>query len=236
MARRFARRGASGDARAIRRKSSARSREPADIVAMVHGETSTGVVNPVHEIAAIAQAHGALTIVDAVTSLGGVPLTPAAWGIDVCYSCTQKGLGAPSGLAPITFSTRALDRRACRRAASIWISALLEDYWVRRKYHHTISAPLIYALHEALAGGRRGRAGGALGAARASSSALAAGLDALGVVAAAAARASAVDVERRARAGRRRRGGRAPRAARRVRHRDRRRASGRSPARSGASA
>ena len=123
--------------------------EPADIVAMVHGETSTGVVNPVKEIAAIAQARGALTIVDAVTTLGGVPLETGESGIDACYSCTQKGLGAPSGLAPITFSSRALERRAPSRSFYLDIS-LLEDFWVRRKYHHTISAPLVYALHEAL--------------------------------------------------------------------------------------
>jgi hypothetical protein len=116
---------------------------------MVHGETSTGVVNPIQEMIAAAREHGALTIVDAVTSLGGVPLTTGEWDVDVCYSCTQKGLGAPSGLAPITFSKRALER-ARRRAAFYLDLGLLEDYWVRRKYHHTISAPLIYALHEAL--------------------------------------------------------------------------------------
>jgi len=124
--------------------------EPADIVAMVHGETSTGVVNPVHDIAALAHARGALTIVDAVTTLGGVPLKTGASAIDVCYSCTQKGLGAPSGLAPITFSRRALENRAPSRSFYLDL-ALLEDFWLRRKYHHTISAPLVYALHEALA-------------------------------------------------------------------------------------
>ncbi len=122
----------------------------ADIVAIVHGETSTGVVNPVEAIVEIARRRGALTIVDAVTTLGGVPLTTDRWGIDVCYSCTQKGLGAPSGLAPLTFSKRALEARAPSRSFYLDL-ALLEDYWVRRKYHHTISAPLIYALSEALA-------------------------------------------------------------------------------------
>ena len=122
----------------------------ADLVAVVHGETSTGVVNPVEEIARIADAHGALTIVDAVTTLGGVPLKTGRWQIDACYSCTQKGLGAPSGLAPVTFSRRALDARAASRSFYLDIG-LLEDFWVRRKYHHTISAPLVYALHEALA-------------------------------------------------------------------------------------
>ena len=121
----------------------------ADIVAVVHAETSTGVVNPVQEIVAIARAHDAITIVDAVTSLGAVPLDVGAWDVDACYSCTQKGLGAPSGLAPISFSARALERRAPSRSFSFDVG-LLQDYWLRRRYHHTISAPLIYALREAL--------------------------------------------------------------------------------------
>ena len=76
----------------------------ADIVTVVHAETSTGVLNPVEAVAAIAREHGALTIVDAVTSLGGHPLEMAAWGIDACYSCAQKCIGAPSGMAPVAFS------------------------------------------------------------------------------------------------------------------------------------
>ena len=120
-----------------------------DLVAVVHGETSTGVRNPVQEIARLAHEQDALVIVDAVTTLGAVPLEVGAWGVDACYSCSQKGLGAPSGLAPVTFSRRAIARRvACR---SFYLDlALLEDYWLRRKYHHTISAPLVYALHAAL--------------------------------------------------------------------------------------
>jgi alanine-glyoxylate transaminase/serine-glyoxylate transaminase/serine-pyruvate transaminase len=121
----------------------------ADIVAMVHGETSTGVVNPIRDMIAVARKHGALTIVDAVTTLGGVPLMTGEWDADACYSCTQKGLGAPSGLAPITFAKRALGSRAASRSFYLDLG-LLEDYWVRRKYHHTMSASLIYALHEAL--------------------------------------------------------------------------------------
>ena len=120
-----------------------------DLVAVVHAETSTGVRNPIAEIAALAHRHDALVIVDAVTSLGAMPLDLAQWQIDACYSCSQKGLGAPSGLAPVAFSPRALERRvACR---SFYLDlALLEDYWIRRKYHHTISAPLVYALATAL--------------------------------------------------------------------------------------
>jgi alanine-glyoxylate transaminase/serine-glyoxylate transaminase/serine-pyruvate transaminase len=121
-----------------------------DLVGVVHAETSTGVRNPVPAIAALARQHDALTIVDAVTSLGAMPLEVAAWGIDACYSCSQKGLGAPSGLAPVVFSPRAMERRVECRSFYLDLNLLL-DFWVRRKYHHTISAPLIYALVEALA-------------------------------------------------------------------------------------
>ena len=120
-----------------------------DIVACVHAETSTGVLNPVKEIAAIAHEHGALVLVDAVTSLGGHPLDVAGWGLDAVYSCTQKCVGAPSGMAPIAWTPAAQARKvACR---SFYLDlALLEDYWVRRKYHHTLSSTMIYALREAL--------------------------------------------------------------------------------------
>jgi alanine-glyoxylate transaminase/serine-glyoxylate transaminase/serine-pyruvate transaminase len=126
------------------------AREGADLVCLVHAETSTGVRNPVEEIAAIAHEAGALILVDAVTSLGGHPLEMEAWGIDAAYSCTQKCVGAPSGLAPVAFAPSALARRVPCRSFYLDLS-LLEDYWVRRKYHHTISASLVYALHEALA-------------------------------------------------------------------------------------
>jgi alanine-glyoxylate transaminase/serine-glyoxylate transaminase/serine-pyruvate transaminase len=120
-----------------------------NLVAVVHAETSTGVRNPVAEIAGLAREQDALTIVDAVTSLGAMPVDVAGWNIDACYSCSQKGLGAPSGLAPVTFSPRALERRV--RCRSFYLDlGLLEDYWLRRKYHHTISAPLVYALSAAL--------------------------------------------------------------------------------------
>jgi alanine-glyoxylate transaminase / serine-glyoxylate transaminase / serine-pyruvate transaminase len=121
----------------------------ADLVAVVHAETSTGVLNPVEDICRVASQYGARTIVDAVTSLGAHPVDIAKWGADVCYSCTQKGLGAPSGLAPISFAPSV---EATGSSRSFYFDrALLEDYWVRRKYHHTISAPLVYALREALA-------------------------------------------------------------------------------------
>src|SRR5438132_5364750 len=97
------------------------TRTPADIVAMVHAETSTGVLNPVQALAAVARDHGALTIVDAVTSLGGHKLDVGA--------CTQKCLGGPAGMAPVVFGLRALEKRVgCR--SFYFDLALLEDYWL----------------------------------------------------------------------------------------------------------
>jgi len=124
----------------------------ADVVTMVHAETSTGVLNPVADLCRLAAARGAKTIVDCVTSLGAHPVETRAWGADAVYSCTQKGLGAPSGLAPVTFGANEISGlkagAACR---SFYFDLnLLHDYWVDRKYHHTISAPLVYALREAL--------------------------------------------------------------------------------------
>jgi alanine-glyoxylate transaminase/serine-glyoxylate transaminase/serine-pyruvate transaminase len=123
------------------------------VVCMVHAETSTGVRQPLEQIAKAAREADALFIVDAVTSLGGEPLEVERWGIDVCYSGSQKCLGAPSGLAPITFNDRAVERIAKRKSPvqSFYFDAtLLSKYWDERAYHHTISAPLIYALHTAL--------------------------------------------------------------------------------------
>ena len=120
-----------------------------DLVSIVHAETSTGVLNPLQDVAHEAAAHDALVIADTVTSLGALPLDMSAWHVDVCYSCSQKGLGAPSGLSPLALSPRALERRVASRSFAFDV-ALLEDFWVRRKYHHTISAPLVYALATAL--------------------------------------------------------------------------------------
>jgi len=129
---------------------SAQGRGSFDIVAMVHAETSTGVLNPVEALARIAREHGALTIVDAVTSFGGHPLDVGGWAIDACYSCTQKCLGAPSGLAPVVFGPRALEKRVTCRSFYFDLQ-LLQEYWINRKYHHTMSSTLVYALAEALA-------------------------------------------------------------------------------------
>ena len=139
--------GRAADPSAVR--AALRNEGQVDIVACVHAETSTGVLNPVKEIAALAHEHAALVLVDTVTSLGGHPVDVAGWGLDAVYSCTQKCIGAPSGMAPVAFTPAARERKvACR---SFYLDlALLEDFWVRRKYHHTLSSTMIYALREAL--------------------------------------------------------------------------------------
>ncbi len=120
-----------------------------DLVAAVHVETSTGVVNPIREVAALAHEHDALMIVDAVTSVGAMPFDAKADGVDACYTCSQKGLGAPSGLAPVLFTPRALARKVKCRSFYFDLD-LLDAYWSGRRYHHTMSAPLLWALHAAL--------------------------------------------------------------------------------------
>ena len=134
------------DPEAVRRALAARR---ADIVACVHAETSTGVLNPVRELAAVAHEHGALILVDAVTSLGGHPVDVAGWQLDAVYSCSQKCIGAPSGMAPVAWTAAAQARRVACRSFYLDLE-LLEDYWVRRKYHHTLSSSLLFALREAL--------------------------------------------------------------------------------------
>ncbi len=124
-------------------------RQKYDLVAAVHVETSTGVVNPIREIAAAAREHDALMIVDAVTSIGAMPFDAAAGGVDAAYTCSQKGIGAPSGLAPVLFTPRALARKVKCRSFYFDLD-LLDAYWSGRKYHHTMSAPLVWALYAAL--------------------------------------------------------------------------------------
>ena len=126
-----------------------------DLVAVVHAETSTGVLNPVDEIAKLVNATDALFLVDTVTSLGGVPVTVDAWHADAVYSGTQKCLSCPPGLAPATFSDRArarLERRT--RPVPNWYLdlSLLISYWegAKRSYHHTAPINMIYALDQAL--------------------------------------------------------------------------------------
>src|SRR5579884_522578 len=124
-------------------------------VAVVHAETSTGVLQPIEPIAALCRTHRALLIVDAVTSLGGVPVEVDRWGVDVCYSGTQKCLSCPPGLAPITVSERALSAiRARTRPCQSWYLdfSLIGEYWTsgKRLYHHTAPISMLYGLREAL--------------------------------------------------------------------------------------
>jgi len=129
-------------------------RERPRIVAMVQAETSTGVYNQVQAAAEAAHEVDALAITDCVTSLGGMPAMVDSNGIDIAYSCTQKGLGCPPGLSPLTVSPRAWERLRKRTAPvdSFYMDLrLLESYFCGRKYHHTASATMFYALREALA-------------------------------------------------------------------------------------
>ncbi|MEE8608772.1 MAG: alanine--glyoxylate aminotransferase family protein, partial [Nitrospiraceae bacterium] len=124
-------------------------------VAMVHAETSTGVCQPLDQLGALCLQHGALFVVDAVTSLGGLPVQVDKWGIDACYSGTQKCLSCPPGLAPLTLSERALAViRQRRKPCPSWYLdlSLVADYWAeaKRTYHHTAPISMLYALREAL--------------------------------------------------------------------------------------
>ena len=128
---------------------------PVKAVVLVHAETSTGAWQPVEPIGALCRQHNALLIVDAVTSLGGMPVEVDRWGIDVCYSATQKCLSCPPGLAPLTLSDRALSVVKTRRSpCHSWYLdlSLIADYWAEqsRAYHHTAPISMIYALREAL--------------------------------------------------------------------------------------
>lgn len=124
------------------------------LVAVVHAETSTGAWQPLEDIGRLARDAGALFVVDTVTSLGGVPVRVDAWGIDACYSGTQKCLSCPPGLAPISFGPRAVEAlRRRRRPVQSWYLDLtmIEKYWgAERVYHHTAPISMNYALREAL--------------------------------------------------------------------------------------
>jgi len=123
-------------------------------VGVVHAETSTGVLSDVKELMDVIREAGALSIVDAVTSLGGHEVRMDDWGIDICYSATQKCLGAPPGLAPISLSPAAMDVVAKRptKVQSFYFNLKdLEAYWSQtRAYHHTSPINMTYALREAL--------------------------------------------------------------------------------------
>ena len=129
-------------------------REQPGLVAFVQAETSTGMFNHAKPICEAAHEVNALVIGDCVTSLGGMPVLVDENGIDIAYSCTQKGLGCPPGLAPMTVSPRALERLKARTSTvhSWYLDLLLLDtYYSGHKYHHTASATLFYALREGLA-------------------------------------------------------------------------------------
>ncbi len=127
---------------------------PAKLVAVVHAETSTGVRQPVEAISALCKEHGALVLLDCVTSLGGVRVDLDAWGVDAAYSGTQKCLSAPPGASPLTLSPAAWSAVQARETpANSWYLDLgmLEAYWdSRRAYHHTSPISMTYALHRAL--------------------------------------------------------------------------------------
>jgi alanine-glyoxylate transaminase/serine-glyoxylate transaminase/serine-pyruvate transaminase len=124
------------------------------LVALVHAETSTGVLQPLDDIANLVHDNGALLLVDAVTSLGGAPVRVDDLGIDACYSGTQKCLGCPPGLSPVTFNDRALEtvRKRKSKVQSWYLDlSMIEKYWSNeRVYHHTAPISMNYALHEAL--------------------------------------------------------------------------------------
>ena len=125
----------------------------ARMVAVVHGETSTGVLNPVPEIAELVRGSGALLTVDAVTTAGMEPFEMERWGVDYAYTGAQKCLSAPPGLAPIAVSERAFVRYAARRTPTpLWYCdfAGLRDYWTDHTYHHTVPVNLHFAFEEAL--------------------------------------------------------------------------------------
>lgn len=124
------------------------------VVAAVHIETSTGVLQPFDKVYEAVREVDALLIVDCVTSLGGVPVFVDEWGWDMAYSGTQKCIGCPPGLAPVTFSDRSVERmRRRKRKPTSWYydAVLISTYWGEdRAYHHTAPINMVYALREAL--------------------------------------------------------------------------------------
>ena len=125
------------------------------IVAIVHAETSTGVLQPLEEISKLVHDAGALFVVDAVTSYCGTEIKVDEWGIDAIYSGSQKCLSAPPGLSPVSFSDRAvaaLDRRKTKVQSWFLDLTMVKNYWAgaKRAYHHTGPISAMYAMREAL--------------------------------------------------------------------------------------
>jgi alanine-glyoxylate transaminase/serine-glyoxylate transaminase/serine-pyruvate transaminase len=136
-------------------KDALKTNPDARIVAFVQAETSTGVNSDARLLAEIAREAGCLSIVDAVTSLGGSPLKVDEWGIDAVYAGSQKCLSCTPGLSPVSFSPRAVERVKARRTkVQSWFldTNLLLGYWesANRTYHHTAPINALYSLHEAL--------------------------------------------------------------------------------------
>jgi alanine-glyoxylate transaminase/serine-glyoxylate transaminase/serine-pyruvate transaminase len=129
-------------------------KEKPQVVAFVHAETSTGVLQPPQPIVEAAHDAGALVVMDAVTSLGGMPVKLDEWQVDACYSGAQKCIGAPPGFSPISYSSRAVEKLDQRKTPvqSFYLDlSLLRKYWgTDRAYHHTAPITLVYALREAL--------------------------------------------------------------------------------------
>ncbi len=130
-------------------------REKPSVVAFVQGETSTGAYQSGRAIASVAQKHGALVMADCVTSLGAMPVELDAVGIDIAYSCAQKGLSCPAGLSPISISPKAWSILEARTTdTDTWyldLRLLAKYYEPPHAYHHTPAPPLFYAMHEGLA-------------------------------------------------------------------------------------
>jgi alanine-glyoxylate transaminase / serine-glyoxylate transaminase / serine-pyruvate transaminase len=127
---------------------------PAKLVAIVHAETSTGARQPMEGLAKVVHAHGALLLMDCVTSLGGLPVKLDEWDIDAAFSGTQKALSCPPGLAPLSFGERSIAAlRARKTPVANWYLdlSMLERYWGdERTYHHTAPISMNYALREGL--------------------------------------------------------------------------------------
>ena len=131
-----------------------RGRPDVKLVAAVHAETSTGIRQPLEDLSRLASEHDALFMVDAVTSLGGNRVAVDEWGIDFCYSATQKCLGCPPGLSPVALSLRGFDVVRTRKSkATSWYLdlGLLARYWgEEHTYHHTAPIGMILGLREGL--------------------------------------------------------------------------------------
>ncbi|MGK0480748.1 MAG: alanine-glyoxylate transaminase/serine-glyoxylate transaminase/serine-pyruvate transaminase [Planctomycetota bacterium] len=125
-----------------------------DLVAVVHAETSTGVLQPIPEIRGLSDELGALLLIDCVTSLAGHAVKIDEWGVDAAYSGTQKCLSCPPGLSPVTFSARAVEKMTARthKVQSWYLDlSLIQGYWgEERSYHHTAPINMLYAMHESL--------------------------------------------------------------------------------------